>query len=274
MRAPIHTLSSMLQAARERPRLTAWSLIAVLAALAAWSSPLSPWAVGQADVLYGSGRPYDALQAYDRIGAWNPWPTVRLTADERAATIAAVDLDDPRLSRTYLERILAEDSASGTVKANAWERVGYVAWTTEQHAEEAAGAFQMAYKLDMMAPEAERRLIAAARARTDAGDLAPALQAWERVAEHIPSARGLARVNQASLLLAEGEVQDALSAYEQAASTTDDATLIQVAKMGAATCKERLGEVDAALEDLDDAHLPSSVATERQRRLEERKPGK
>ena len=101
-----------------------------------------------------------------------------------------------------------------------------------------------------------------------------ALQAWERVAEHIPSARGLARVNQASLLLAEGEVQDALSAYEQAASSTDDATLIQVAKMGAATCKERLGEVDAALEDLDDANLPSSVATERQRRLEERKPGK
>lgn len=274
MRAPIHTLSSLIQTARARPRWTAWSLVAVLAALVAWGSPVSPLALGQADVIYGRGRPYDALLAYDRIGRWNPWSGVRLAADQRAATIAAVDLHDPSLSRTYLERILAEPSASGAVKAQAWERVGYVAWTTERHAEEAAGAFQMAYKLDMLAPEAERRLIAEARARTDAGDLAPALQAWEHVADHVPAQRGLARVNQASLLLAEGEVQDALSAYEQAATFTDDATLVQVAKMGAATCKERLGEVDAALADLDQADLPAAVATERQRRLEERKPGK
>lgn len=274
MRAPIQTLSSLLQMARAHPRWTAWGLVAVLAAMVAWSSPVSPLALGQADVTYGSGRPFDALQAYDRIGRWNPWASIRLKADERAATIAAVDLDDPSLSRTYLERILAEPTASGAVKANAWERVGHVAWTTENHAEEAAGAFQMSYKLDMMAPEAERRLIAAARARTDAGDIGPALQAWEQVANRIPAQRGLARVNQASLLLAEGEIQDALSAYDQAAAFTDDPTLVQVARMGAATCKERLGQVDAALADLDQADLPAAVATERQRRLEERKPGK
>ena len=81
-----------------------------------------------------------------------------------------------------------------------------------------------------------KQLIAAARARTDAGDLAPALQAWERVAEHIPASRGLARVNQASLLPTvllwwrstvaiqpQGVVQLALARYNNAAQVRSSA---------------------------------------------------
>lgn len=271
MRAPTDRLAATWAAFRAEPRILAWGAVVALAATVIWASPVSPLAVSQADVLYGRGRPYDALMAYDHVGRWNPWSKLRLSADERAATIAAVDLNDPGLSRVYLERILGERAASAQAKANAWERVGHVAWTTENHPEEAAGAFQMAYKLDMLAPQAERRLIAEARARNDAGTLAPALAAWERVAQKLPDQVGLARVNQASLLLAHGETRDALTTYEQVAATTTDPTLLQVAKMGAATCKERLGDVAAALADLGDADLPSAVATERQRRLAERR---
>lgn len=257
-----------------RVRPLAWGVVAALAGLVLWFSPVSPLALGRADVWYGRGAWTEALTHYDRIGRYNPIASVRVDADDRAATVAVLDLHDGALARVFLERLIAEPTAAATRKADAWERIGDLAWNTEHQPGDAAAAYQTAWKLDMLGPHAERRLIATARARTEAGDLVPALQAWERVAEHLPHRRGLARLNQASLQLASGEVEDALYGYVEVGTLTDDPVLLQAAKLGEATCRERLGQLDEALESLDAADLPESVGAERQRRLEERTRGR
>lgn len=248
----------------------AWAAVALAALLAGWFSPVSPFAMGRADVLYGQGDLEAAARAYGSIGRWQPLARVRVEANLRAATISAVDLDDPSQARTYLERVIATSSAAASVRADAWERLGHLLWHDASDPDAAADAFQMAYELDLVGPEATRRLVLAARARTESGDAKAALDAWERVARRVPSERALARVSQASLQLAGGDLEAALSSYEAAVASTTDPALLQVARLGMATCKERRGLVEAALVDVASADLPADVAAERQRRLEER----
>ncbi len=241
-----------------------------LTLLAGWFSPVSPFAMGRADVLYGQGDLAGAERTYAGIGRWHPWAPLRVEASLRAATIASVDLGDPTAAREHLRNVIETSSAPDATRADAWERLGHLLWNDADRPDEAADAFQMAYELDLIGPNAPRRLVLSARARTEAGNTKTALASWERVARRVPSERGLARVSQASLQLAAGDLDAALASYEAAVSTTTDPALLQVARLGMATCKERRGLVEAALVDVASAELPANVAAERQRRLEER----
>lgn len=253
-----------------RARAVAWGLVLLLAAPALWFSPFSPFAMGRADVLYGEGELDAAARAYGAIGRWHPWGPLRVEANLRAATIASVDLQDPQAARTYLHRVIEASAATPPVRASAWERLGHLEWNVFNRPDEAAAAFQMAYELDMIGEPARRRLVLTARARTEAGQTEAALTAWERVARRLPSDRALARVSQGALRLASGDEEGALESYQAAIAATTDPALLQVARLGMATCKERLGLLKAALEDVASADLPADVAAERQRRLEER----
>lgn len=253
-----------------RGRAVSLLVAALVVGAVGWWAPVSPVAMARADVMYGNGNLLGAEGAYAQIGQWHPLAAIRVDANLRAATIATVDLASPQTARTYLERVIATSSAPQAVRAEAWERLGHLEWNTFQRPDEAASAFQMAYELDMIGEHAARRLVLAARARTEAGRHEPALAAWERVARRVPSQRALARVSQASLRLALGDEAGALQAYEAAIASTTDPALLQVARLGMATCKERMGMVQAALADVSSADLPADVAAERERRLAER----
>lgn len=235
-----------------------------------WMAPISPLAMERGNVLYGLGHIDDAITHFDRVGRMHPLGSMRVAANERAATVAMVDLVDSIAARAYLTRVIESSASTPETKANAWERLADLAWTSMNDPEEAAAAYQMAYELDMMGPHAARRLMASARARTESGATQRALEAWERVAKRLPKERPHARIAQASLLLSGGDTISALEHYEEALATGSDPTVLQVARLGMATCKERMGQIDEAIADIDAADLPSDVATERQRRLSER----
>lgn len=255
---------------RRPVRLALWAacLLATVAVL--WQSPVSPGAVDHGDVLYGTGQPRQAVAHWNLVGRWHPLRTARVRALQRAATVAAIDLDDRGLARESLRLLLEDEALTGAVKADAWERLGHLEWTSFDDAEAAAAAFDLAWRAAPEDPRAGERLVQAARARTDATPGREALRAWERVATRVPSDKALARLAQGALLLSGGDERAALDAYEEAMALTKDPALQQAARLGAATCKERLGDLEAALADLDAADLPRGVALERGRRLAER----
>lgn len=253
-----------------RARTLAWGTVAGLALAALWWSPLSPVALDRGDVLYGGGDVSTAVHHYELVGQYHPFATTRIEANRRAATLAATDLGSPAQARMFLQRVIEEPATPADVKAQAWEQLGHLQWTSFDAPDEAAAAFQMAYRLDMLGDAAPRRLVEEARARTESSDVNTALEAWDRVFERVPDHRALARVSQASLLLSASDVMGALDAYTEALELTDDPALQQVARLGTAACKERLGELDGAVADIDAAGLPDAVRTERLRRLEER----
>jgi tetratricopeptide (TPR) repeat protein len=253
-------------------RKVAWALVGVLAVAALWFSPLSPVALERGDVLVGSGEARAAVRHYERVGRWHPLASVRVAADLRAATIAAIDLHDARTAREHLRRVAGAVGVDPVVKAAALEQLGQLAWNRLDDPGEAADALQLAHDLAPVGPDADRRLVLAARARTESGDVKAALKAWDRVARQSPSQRALARVSAASLLLGQGDPGSALSSFEEAVAIATDPDVAQIARLGAATCKERLGDEEGALDDLAAADLPGQVGVERQRRLENRVP--
>ncbi|MCB9664846.1 MAG: tetratricopeptide repeat protein [Alphaproteobacteria bacterium] len=235
-----------------------------------WRTPISPVAVDRGDVLYGNGHVRDAVVHWNQVGHWHPLRGVRVRALQRAATVAAVDLGDHGLAREALRTLIEDDGVAGVVRADAWERLGHLEWTGFDDGEAAASAFELAWRAAPEDHRAGERLVQAARARTDASPVNEALKAWERVASRVPADRALARLAQGALLLASGDEAAALQAYDDALTSSEDPALQQAARLGAATCKERLGDLEAALADLDAAELPTGVALERGRRMAER----
>ncbi len=61
------------------------------------------------------------------------------------------------------------------------------------------------------------------------------------------------------MLLAHGDAHGALSRYQRALSYDEDPSLTTMARLGAATCMERLGYLDGALAELDGIELPPEV---------------
>jgi tetratricopeptide (TPR) repeat protein len=243
--------------------------VGALAVATLWWSPVSPIALERADALAATD-PREAVRHYERVGRWHPLAAVRVTADLRAATLAAVDLHDASTAREHLRRVAEARGVPPADKAAALERLAQLAWGPLDSPGDAADALQLAVELDPDGPDAERRLVLAARARTESGDVGAALKAWDRVARRSAAYKPLARVSAGSLLLGDGDPGSAISAFEEALALTDDPDVVQVALLGAATCKERLGDAQGALDDLTQADLPGRVGLERQRRLEDR----
>ena len=65
----------------------------------------------------------------------------------------------------------------------------------------------------------------------------------------------------AQLQLIDGHIADALTLFEDVA--TGDDVRANVAKLGVATCLERLGNLDEALAELDEVDLPEAVRESR-----------
>jgi tetratricopeptide (TPR) repeat protein len=85
-----------------------------------------------------------------------------------------------------------------------------------------------------------------------------------------PEDLGLSELGLANVALSNGDVEGALKYYENSSSHAFDSDVASVASLGAATCLERLGNLDEALAELDAADLPDDVRASRAARIKAR----
>lgn len=242
---------------------------ALLGIAAVQWAPVSPVALAQADLRYGGGDAEGAVAAYRAIARWHPLRSVRIAAGLRAADVSHTVLGAHDAARADLARLLDVEQVDGPPAAAAWARIGTLAHLAEGPIDEAIAAWRTALSLAPDAPDAAAWQMATARALGEAGRLQAALLAWDRVIDRHPAHADRAHLAQAALLLAADDVMGALEAYRAAAGSRDP-TVRQVARLGAAATRARLGEVEGALADLRAAGLPDDVASARAEALQPR----
>jgi tetratricopeptide (TPR) repeat protein len=255
------------------PRVLGWGSVALVGAAFLWWSPLSPVALWRADVMLGQGSPLGATEIYDAIAQSNPLPHLRAAALERSALTWSVELGMPQEARVRLEMLLHQNMTEPE-RADLLDRVGELL-VLEGHTIEAARRLREAHDIAPEVPEAAERMMRAARAASAGGDLELAARLWRRLGDAHPEERARSELGLANVALSKGDVEVALQAFEAAsefakALAMGGPELSSVASLGSATCLERLGELDEALAELDEADLPEEVIERRAARIRAR----
>ena len=124
----------------------------------------------------------------------------------------------------------------------------------------------------VFSPHAARRLERAAAVAARLGHLEQAERLWRRLGQAHPDRLAVAELGRADVALRRGRIEVALHAYTQAHRHTFDPAVAAAAKFGSSICLERLGDLEEAIADLDEADLPPSVLEERTSKMRERLP--
>lgn len=219
--------------------------------------------------MLGHGSPLAATEIYDSIANMNPLPNLRAAALERSALTWSVELGMPQEARVRLEQLLHQ-RMSDKERADLLDRVGELL-VLEGHTLDAARRLREAHDIAPDLPEASERLARAARAAATGGDLDLAARLWRRLGEAHPEELARSELGLANVALSMGNVEVALRAFEAATKAATAPEIEGVARLGAATCLERLGALDQALAELDEADLPSEVAERRAAQIQARK---
>ncbi len=226
-----------------------------------WLSPLSPAAVAVGDALLGFGHPHRAAAHYDRVAHSNPLRSVQRQALRRAATVWWVELSAPAEARERLQ-ILAMHPLHPEVHAEVLEEVAEL-FLEERRESDAASSFRLAHDAAPGVAGAAERLVRLAEVQASLGQRASAIDVWVEVERHYPRWGARALVGRAELHLAAGQVSEALPLFEQAVLETSQPELQAVGRLGAATCLERLGDLDEALAQLDSPAVPEGLRLRR-----------
>jgi tetratricopeptide (TPR) repeat protein len=226
------------------------------------ATPVSPLALWQGDARLATVGPVAAVASYDAIARSNPIASVRREALVRSATVWGTDLRDASEARIRLTMFIQQSSEPGRI-AWAWEQIATGWLNGERRPGDAADAFRLAYDAAPDALLARERLERAAHAHTEAGNNKKALATWEQLGDVFPESVALAHIGQGRIYLAKGDTETALTVFDDALETAADQRQASVARLGIATCLERLGNLDGALAELDQAELPGRVRTAR-----------
>lgn len=227
-----------------------------------------PGGVQLGDAALGLGRPDVAARQYERVTEWSPFLSVTRAALERSAMVQAVELGNPVRARRDLEW-LARLTSDPVERAQLKERIGQLL-VDERQPLEAVRLLAESVEACPSCEEVPRRLLRAAEISAAHGDPEVAQGLFRQIANDWPAWRARAQVGRAQILLRNGQVLEALSLFEEASEHTFDANLLTVATLGAATCLERLGNLDEALAELDEADLPHEVRDARTRGMRAR----
>jgi tetratricopeptide (TPR) repeat protein len=249
-------------------RLVGWASMATGFSIFMWSSPASPAALWRADVALGHGRALEATEIYDAIARSNPLQHIRAEALERAALTWSVELQDPSEARMRLELRLYQTMPDDE-RADLLERIAQLL-LLEGEQLDASRRFREAHDIAPFAPGGSERLAKAARAAASAGDLDLSARLWRRLGQTHPEDLARSELGLANVSLSRGDVEGALESYENSADHAFDADVASVASLGAATCLERLGNLDQALAELDEADLPDAVRESRAAQIKAR----
>jgi tetratricopeptide (TPR) repeat protein len=238
-------------------RVTAWGAVVAVLGVFLWFSPLSPTVLSRGDVALGQGRPMAAVHWYDLAARHSPWIEVRREALRRSARVWSIELAHPREARRRLET-LTHLPLPGAQLAETFDEIGDLLLDEGQPAE-AARVLRQAHDVQPGDAEAGDRLLRAARALSVAGQTREAERLLRQLGRDHPVLRSAAELERAHLHLRLGDTEGALAAYESAGSWSFDGDVMAVAALGTATCLERLGDLDEALAELDEADLPQTV---------------
>jgi tetratricopeptide (TPR) repeat protein len=247
-----------------------WLVAGLLAAGCAAFSPASPLALAGGDLLAGLGRPEAAVAVYDGAARWTPWRAVRRAALERAARTWSIALDDPGEARRRWEALLGEPG-DPSQQADALEQLA-LSLFADGVEEDGILRLREAHDLAPQAPGAARRLERAATAASQLGNLEQADRLWRRLGQAHPDRFAVAELGRADVALRRGRIETALHAYQEAHRHTFDPAVAAAAKFGSSICLERLGDLEEAIADLDEAELPPRVFEERATKMRERLP--
>ena len=220
------------------------------------ASARSPLAIPMADAIAGSGRTSMAVDRYDAIAEVGISEWMRHDALWKAGNLLEIDLRNTNAARQRFRALSVIEEAPH--RADALERVGRILEHNDRRPDAAAIAFLDAWRAEPSHERAPERVRRAALAFQEAGDVDAALEAWETLELDYPSLRGRAQLGRAALFLIQDDEAAALASYRDALEG-DDASLHAVARLGSATCLERLGNLDEALAELDASDLPDDV---------------
>jgi tetratricopeptide (TPR) repeat protein len=227
-------------------------------------STASPLALSWADLPMSKGQDELAIKRYEIIIRSNP--LLRKAALRRSARVWAVSFRQPAEARSQLARLIELESDLKVV-ASLWHEMG-VLYQRDGLWHDAAQSYALAYRMRPVDPEASMRCVRAARAYQDAGEVALARQLWVEVANQWPEKEGISSLARGELLLAEGDAQGALGRYEEAVQLATNRHERAVAKLGVATCLERLGDLEQAIAAIDTSDLPAPVRERRVVRMQ------
>ncbi|MBX2797259.1 MAG: hypothetical protein KTR31_06325 [Myxococcales bacterium] len=242
-------------------RVVAWGAVSGCALAFLWFHPASPIALWRGDVAMGNGRPLAAVAAYDAVGTAHPAAAVRAEALRRSALVWAIELDRPDEARLRYEWLLPLPMEHAQ-RADVLDHLGRLL-VDEARFSEAAQRLRESHDLNPEAPRAADRLVRAAQAAAAAGQAKEAERIWRRLARKHPALAARAHLGRGHLRLQRGDAVGALALYELAEDSSFDPDVASVASLGVATCLERLGDLDNALLQLDDADLPSRIRAQR-----------
>jgi tetratricopeptide (TPR) repeat protein len=232
-------------------------VLAVVGAATLWLAPGSPITLWRADSAVGMSDPITAVALYDDVGTYGWTTPLRRDGLRRAALLLAADLGRPEAARERLEALIDIESTVAE-RADLRERIGHL-HRVERDPAAAGRDFLAAHEAATTHPRAAERLILAARSFTEANEIEVARGLWERLAVGFPTHVATARLAQARLALGEGDAQSALGYFDDAAMAARDPFELAAARLGVATSLERLGNLDEAIAEIDQAELPSSV---------------
>jgi len=222
-------------------------------------SPGSVAGLAAGDLLVGLGMPSLAVAHYDRVVEKNADRSLRAEALRRSASVWSLEIGDRNEARKRLFALAQMGTDQAEVAAIHAE-IGAL-FDEQRRPRQAARHYLQAHDLDPGAERAARRLVRAAEILQREGLDTRALQAWGQLAEAHPVQRARADVGRAQIRLAQGDEQRALALFERAEVGPED--IAALSRLGAATCLERLGDLDEALAALDAADLPAEVLERR-----------
>ena len=224
-----------------------WVVAAAIGVPLLLSSPQMPWALARADAALGAGRPVTAAARYERLVDAAPSLATRRAARERLALLYATQLGDVVRARRTLDDLLAEGGWSPAEEADLLDE--------EEQPEGAAARYEAAAMADPSSARRAPRLLRAAQVLAAARRDRQAELLYRRIARDHPAWSGHASLGRARLLLRRGKVERALAQFEATLSLSYDPDVAAVARLGRATCLERLGDVESALEELEEVEV-------------------
>lgn len=233
-----------------------------------WYSPVSPAAVQHAGLFASS--PTTRVAWLEQVADQNRDREVVAEALFQAAVIDEVELADPERAVAHLQQLTVLGRNTARI-ADAWDRLARLELRVRGDATGASRSFHKAWRLDPEAPLAASRLEASARAALDGGEHNRAHALFDKLAERYPERTAVALLGQAEGLLARGAAHEALMLFDKVEAAHPSSEEATVARLGASTCLDRLGDLDQAIAAVDAAEeLPETVRDARRSALWER----
>jgi tetratricopeptide (TPR) repeat protein len=232
------------------------------------ATPMSPWALHRADALLATGDLTAAVASYQTVARWSVWPGQSREATWRAASLAGHGAGEPlqarRLYRTFL-KAWPEDPRI----AQARIALARIEWLDFGQPARAARQYTWAVRAAPSSPQAVDWLQRAGDAWLVAERPDQAKATWRRlIAEHPKDAAG-AHLALARLAMNDGETEQAFGHFQAVAVSGNRGPELTLARLGMSLCLEQLGDLEAAVAELDEVseQLPVQVWQQRRERL-------